>query len=316
MTLLYIRDTQKQHPKVSSMFNWRVAFKFVADASRRFSSNVDEMMTPKEDKVEQSNSDQKVVEIKHDDEEEAGASSKKRRREHVEEDDEDNSNKKCSIVSILNDDNEDDIFSPSFDIKVKNEAGSVVPKEADVPIPKTMQKILDDAKVEGFEHISVAIMTTMNGLDHLLLRKNEKETSDYAGCFNLIGAKKITRTYMRDEVVETVKFALKEQIYVDLNINELVQSTHKVTAFTSEYDASELVIVVPMVGICKDAIALKENKKPAKQRSKFEYFSLKHIRENEKGVTSFLVKRTYEKIFEITNTVDSSANFTDFGKYV
>jgi hypothetical protein len=71
-----------------------------------------------------------------------------------------------------------------------------------------------------------------------------------------------------------------------------------------------------MVGICKDAIALKENKKPAKQRSKFEYFSLKHIRENEKGVTSFLVKRTYEKIFEITNTVDSSANFTDFGKYV
>jgi hypothetical protein len=121
---------------------------------------------------------------------------------------------------------------------------------------------------------------------------------------------------MEDEVIETIKFTLKEQIYVDLNISELVQSAHHITAFTSEHDASELVIVVPMVGICKDAIALKENKKPAKQRSKFEYFSLKDIRENEKGVTSFLVKKTYEKIFQITDTCNAYANFDDFGKFV
>jgi hypothetical protein len=117
-------------------------------------------------------------------------------------------------------------------------------------------------------------------------------------------------------VIETIKLTLKEQIYVDLNINELVQSAHHITAFTSEHDASELVIVVPMVGICKDAIALKENKKPARQRSKFEYFSLKDIRENEKGVTSFLVKKIYEKIFQITKTCNAYANFDDFGTFV
>jgi len=181
---------------------------------------------------------------------------------------------------------------------------------------RTMQYVLDQANVRGFERVSVAFMTTCNGVDNVLLRKNDREPGCYAGTFNLIGANKITRAYMEDEVIETIKFTLKEQIYVDLNINELVQSTHKVTAFTYELDALELVIVVPMVGICKDAIALKENKKPAKQRSKFEYFSLKDIRENEKGVTSFLVKKTYEKIFQITDTCNAYANFDDFGKFI
>jgi hypothetical protein len=300
--------------------NWRVALKCVADACVNFTSAVDNLLTPEEEKGEQSKSDQMVVQIPDDEIEEAGASSKKRPRERVEEDDDEKSNKKrrdASIVSILNDDNEDGAYSniPSFDIEVKKEAGAVVPKEPDVPIPKTMQKILDDAKVEGFMHISVAIMTTMNGVDHLLLRKNEKEKSDYAGCFNLIGANKITRGYMQDEVVETVNFALKEQIYVDLNINELVQhSDFKITAFTCEHDPKELVIVVPIIGICHEQIAEKE--KIAKKKSKFQYFKCKDIQQNEKGTTSSLVKKTYEKIFEITNASDTCANFSDYGKFV
>lgn len=181
---------------------------------------------------------------------------------------------------------------------------------------RTMQYVLEQANVYAFKRVSVAFMTTFNGVDNVLLRKNVKEPGCYAGTYNLVGANKLDRTTIDAEVIDTVTATLKEQIYVNLNINELVQSAHHITAFTSEHDASELVIVVPMVGICKDALALIEKKKPQKQRSQFEYFSYNDVWQNEKGVTSFLVKMTYEKIFQITKTYKAYANFDDFGTFV
>jgi len=186
---------------------------------------------------------------------------------------------------------------------------------------RTMQYVLEQANVQGFERVNIAFAALFNQTPKILVRVENEKTSFYHGSFNLFAREAAPKTYMGQQVEETMHLILKEQMFIELDIERLLTSKYKLTAVMCVKVEGELVIVIPMLGICHEQMTIKhkEMMKQAKKKNptQFAYYSSEDIFANEKKPpVSSLLRSNHAKIFEILSQCNAYANFDDFGKFV
>jgi hypothetical protein len=186
---------------------------------------------------------------------------------------------------------------------------------------RTMQYVLEQANVQGFERVNIAFAALFNQTPKILVRVENEKTSFYHGSFNLFAREAAPKTYMGQQVEETMHLILKEQMFIELDIERLLASKYKLTAVMCVKVEGELVIVIPMLGICHEQMTIKhkEMMKQAKKKNptQFAYYSSEDIFANEKKPpVSSLLRSNHAKIFEILSQCNAYANFDDFGKFV
>jgi hypothetical protein len=186
---------------------------------------------------------------------------------------------------------------------------------------RTMQYVLEQANVQGFERVNIAFAALFNQTPKILVRVENDKASFYHGSFNLFAREAAPGRYMGQQVEDTMNLILKEQMFIELDIDRLLASKYKLTAVMCVKVEGELVIVIPMLGICHEQMTIKhkEMTKQAKKKNatQFAYYSSEDIFANEKKPpVSYLLRSNHAKIFEILSQCNDYANFDDFGTFV